>query len=581
MSRLAFFLILSFYANLFSQQLFVTNVLPAQNSNSGAASTTIEIAFNLPVDTTDIAQNIIVTGNESSLMHFRYHTGPSGLTIYLVPQSNFLSGEKVKVCLTHSIKGINGEEFDGYEWDFRVQPSLPTHPYFASPVIYSQFGGFYLESADVDDDNAPDLMFSHSILRNDGLGNFSLFQLLDPDDGSGKPLLFDFDLDGFKDLWISPYFYEQGNDGLFHYDTTIYRGIRQIRDMNRDGFPDFIICESLGQQDTLCFIGIYYNKGQFKPLAQIDTVVTEKRVRSITTGDFNNDGVEDIAYCTTVFATPSGVSGHNSIRVLYMSSTGDTLYRNIYNENDFPSVYVGMPFDIQNADFNNDGYLDILLMTNSDDFVIFNDTQGGFDVNSAAITGGGDFYHASTMGDINGNGWLDLIYNGVIGAGENAHTFYAQNSNAQFNSGFLIYEKDTAYVYNSAIADFNGDGALDVASTWGDGLYIHFNTKVNKLDSPDKTHIEEFTLAQNYPNPFNPQTMIRYFTPASGNVRLTIYNLPGQEIITLQDGFQPAGEHQVKWNGVNSAGQKVASGIYFYELRAGKVRLLKKMMLGK
>ncbi|MEJ2635416.1 MAG: DUF3160 domain-containing protein [Calditrichia bacterium] len=88
-------------------------------------------------------------------------------------------------------------------------------------------------------------------------------------------------------------------------------------------------------------------------------------------------------------------------------------------------------------------------------------------------------------------------------------------------------------------------------------------------------------LFQNYPNPFNPQTTIRYSTPASGNVRLTIYNLPGQEIITLRDGFQPAGEHQVKWNGMNSAGQKVASGIYFYELRAGKQRLLKKMMLWK
>ncbi len=118
-------------------------------------------------------------------------------------------------------------------------------------------------------------------------------------------------------------------------------------------------------------------------------------------------------------------------------------------------------------------------------------------------------------------------------------------------------------------------GAVINDSTYGDV------TDITAVPEPQPLVPLKMALYQNYPNPFNPQTTIRYSTPVSGNVKLTIYNVPGQQIVTLADGFQPAGEHQVKWNGVNSAGQKAASGIYFYELRAGKQRLLKKMMLWK
>jgi len=139
-----------------------------------------------------------------------------------------------------SIQGINGEDFDGYQWNFHIQPSLQTHPYFTPPTIYNQFGGIYPESTDINADSAMDIMIAFptlKILQNDGVGNFSLFQEM-YDGYDRKPYIFDFDLDGFKDLWVSPHFYEQGNDNLFHYDTTIYRGISQIQDINGDGRLD-------------------------------------------------------------------------------------------------------------------------------------------------------------------------------------------------------------------------------------------------------------------------------------------------------------------------------------------------------
>lgn len=84
----------------------------------------------------------------------------------------------------------------------------------------------------------------------------------------------------------------------------------------------------------------------------------------------------------------------------------------------------------------------------------------------------------------------------------------------------------------------------------------------------------EYALSQNYPNPFNPSTTIRYSLAQAGYVSLKIFNLAGQEIATLIDGKQNAGEHHVQWQ----AGG-VPSGVYFYQLRMGGKVGTRKMIL--
>ena len=79
---------------------------------------------------------------------------------------------------------------------------------------------------------------------------------------------------------------------------------------------------------------------------------------------------------------------------------------------------------------------------------------------------------------------------------------------------------------------------------------------------------KEFSLLQNYPNPFNPQTEIRYELPEAANVRLTVYNLLGQELSTIVDNQQEAGFHRATWFGRNNNGQSLASGVYIYKLTA-------------
>jgi hypothetical protein len=90
---------------------------------------------------------------------------------------------------------------------------------------------------------------------------------------------------------------------------------------------------------------------------------------------------------------------------------------------------------------------------------------------------------------------------------------------------------------------------------------------------------ETFALYQNYPNPFNAGTEVLYTLPEPCRVRLEIYNIKGQKIITLADGYQRAGYHTVYWDGRDRFGQPVASGVYLYRLGTEHFRQFRKMVL--
>ncbi len=92
---------------------------------------------------------------------------------------------------------------------------------------------------------------------------------------------------------------------------------------------------------------------------------------------------------------------------------------------------------------------------------------------------------------------------------------------------------------------------------------------------------ESFELSQNYPNPFNPITKVKFALPVDAHANLEIINVLGQRVVTLIDGHLKAGYHSVQWDGTNTAGSKIASGVYFYRLTAGTYTSTKKMMLLK
>ena len=105
---------------------------------------------------------------------------------------------------------------------------------------------------------------------------------------------------------------------------------------------------------------------------------------------------------------------------------------------------------------------------------------------------------------------------------------------------------------------------------------------ISATQNYDPTAIEDeelptaLSLAQNYPNPFNPSTFIRWAQPQTGQVRLSVYNMLGQEVATLTDEVRPAGTHETRLDALGWT-----SGVYVYVLEAGEQTLTQKMILLK
>ncbi len=125
---------------------------------------------------------------------------------------------------------------------------------------------------------------------------------------------------------------------------------------------------------------------------------------------------------------------------------------------------------------------------------------------------------------------------------------------------------------------------------WADNRNANagFDVFVNSLqytgtDSEDEIDVvlpRGFELQQNFPNPFNPETTISYSLQNPGFVRLTLYNLLGQEVCRLVDEYQQTGDYEVIWNPTANE-YSAASGIYFYRLSVGTESLTRKMTLLK
>ncbi len=161
-------------------------------------------------------------------------------------------------------------------------------------------------------------------------------------------------------------------------------------------------------------------------------------------------------------------------------------------------------------------------------------------------------------------------------------SFGAYNSYPLSGSGPLVYivflvhgvPGDTTTIrfgemwLNETPPDVTTDGLFTISSGTDVGGEDEFS------DRP-----AEFMLFQNYPNPFNPATVIQYALPHECEVEITVYNISGQKIKTLVKHKEETGCRQVRWDGRNDEGKQVASGIYFYRLKAGEFTLTRRMLL--
>ncbi len=153
--------------------------------------------------------------------------------------------------------------------------------------------------------------------------------------------------------------------------------------------------------------------------------------------------------------------------------------------------------------------------------------------------------------------------------------------NAIWNGSEVSGGGDIVRLVFRVLRDFEDNARFEIA----DGLVFDPSQFANPLVGgvlDIQTTPTEFALLQNFPNPFNPDTTIGYELSESADVTLQIYNVVGQVVRTLIAAeSQSVGRYQVRWDGMDDRGTPVSSGIYFYQLSAGKFQDVRKLMLLK
>ncbi|MCK4546861.1 MAG: VCBS repeat-containing protein [Candidatus Eisenbacteria sp.] len=283
----------------------------------------------------------------------------------------------------------------------------------------------------------------------------------------------------------------------------------------------------------------------------------------------------------------------------------------VYVWDDTGGIMPGWPveteFDIWSSpalgDLDGDGDLEIVLGASCGWLWAWHhDGTGVRHANGHLWYCGGTIWSSPALGDLDGDGDLEVL------VGSTAGGLFSIKHTGSMMPGFPI--ATLADVYSSpVITDLDGDGDVEIAfAAYDGGVHVH------DLDGPlnpeylpwpmfchdaNRTGFFEFALTpvaggeelpgtplrtalhQNYPNPCNPRTTISYSLARSGPVVVMLYNVQGQRVKTLVDEKQEIGTYSVEWNGVDSKGHAVSSGVYFCRMTAGGDRFTRKVVMLK
>ena len=430
---------------------------------------------------------------------------------------------------------------------------------------------------------------------------------------NSRPVLADIDGDGDMDLFAGEvegnvnYFRNEATGPISSWSTITenYFAIQAgdysapaFADIDQDGDLDLFI----GKKDGT--IDFYQNIGTAGSAVWI---LASSQYNSMDVGSYAAPAFVDIDHDSDLDI----FIGHMQGKLVFYRNDGTPQVPlwNLASEN-FDSIDVGWYSAPTFGDLDLDGDYD-LLIGNGDGRVFFYQNDGT--PQAYSFTYISDFYNSidvgdratPMLGDFDSDGDWDLL----LGESEGGLHFY-RNLTLNRIKGKVTDEADkplmNAVVHliglksNSTFTDSSGSyefvglpvGDYCVFRAQGSFKYCFapLDSDTYEVNFVGTTEVEEpsgqcspnhFQLFPNYPNPFNPSTNICYFLPQEAKVTLIIYNLKGEQVKVLADGFQTKGEKRTIWDGKDSQGNQVASGVYLCKLQTGNWSKSIKMLLLK
>jgi hypothetical protein len=323
--------------------------------------------------------------------------------------------------------------------------------------------------------------------------------------------------------------------------------------------------------------------------------------------DFNGNDTLDILLSQFIYPFP-----YHDTRIHVLNSRGE-------HYPGWPRDFDGYAFCTPTAgDFSSETpFLEVAFGTKIDGLYFLLDSEGfvmpGWP-NQAPW--GGSTWDSPVIADIDGEGELEVVFD-CSSASDYLGYVWAFNADGSSVDHFPLRVRGTTLGAVPAVGDVDNDGLLEMAvmSHYDVGGTRRYNrVAIYKLHSPYNPDLmvwpmsghdpqrtnnatfkrptwvddfrshqtpERFSLDQNYPNPFNSSTTIRYSVKASYpvQVRVKVFNVSGQEVRTLADKAQSTGSYFVTWDGCNSRGEEVSSGIYIYRLSLGDGATSQRKML--
>lgn len=418
------------------------------------------------------------------------------------------------------------------------------------------------------------------------------------------------------------------------------RGTPAVADVDRDSDLEFFVGTDNGRVYGFNHTGTGLTQGSgiFHETANGAGQIDPPRIWGpLAISDWNNDGVREIAFgCwndSLFVKKPNGTNqtgfpkklpndmrngpvfadlDNDGTKELLIGCMDGKVYAYNHDGTNYLAggIFATLPSEVRCqpavANLDGDPQLEVVVSCWDGHLYAYNHDGTGFlnpNGRFATVDSLGTFGHFSAspiIVDINGDGQFEVF------CGHRNGKFYGFHSNGTMVTGMPI--PTAGEIFSTACAgDLDADGDVDVvfasydgtinvldfggASTpaaypwpmsggnpWRTSSYGEMQPYQTGVDIPVAAPLV-FAMPQSEPNPFRGATTIRYSLPSEGRVMLRVFNVEGRVVRTLVDSVQPAGAHALVWDGRDSDGSRLSSGVYFYRIEAPQGSVTRKAVV--